>query len=276
MSARHRKTVSCFLALALFSSCCRAPATVWADSSKVENLFSADYVKLAGEDALHVLSVPSRWTGEEWLLAGFAAGAVVAVGAWADKPIEEEFQKHRTQSNDNFSKAVQPFGAEYSLGVLAAFELGGLAFHNENARATAQDGLVSSVIATGLITLPLKYTIGRKRPDQDSNPHKFSPFSGDDSFPSGHTTQAFAVASVIAEHYESPFVKIGSYGVASLVGYARMKRKAHWASDVLAGALIGTVVGREIVRFNRNKRSRYKISMILDGETVGAQVTHLW
>ena len=84
--------------------------------------------------------------------------------------------------------------------------------------------------------------------------------------------QAFAVASVKAEHYDSPLVKMGSYGVASMVGYARMERKAHWASDVLAAALIGKFIGREIVHFNHDKR--YEISMIAGGDTAGAQVTH--
>lgn len=238
---------------------------------KVESLISREYGKLVLDDTWHVLSAPARWNEKDWLIAGLGAGAVVAVGAWADKPIEKEFQKHRTKSNDDFSKAVQPFGAEYSFGVLGAFEVGGLVFRDDNARAVAQDGLASSIVAAGILTPSLKYAIGRKRPSQDSNPHKFSPFSGSASFPSGHVTQAFAVASVIADHYDSPLVKIGSYGVASMVGYARMERQAHWASDVLAGALIGTFVGRTIVHFNKEKR--YELSVIADGDMVGAQVT---
>ena len=101
--------------------------------------------------------------------------------------------------------------------------------------------------------------------------HHFRSFSGDDSFPSGHTTQAFAVASVIAEHYDPLWIKIASYGVAVMVGYARMEENAHFASDVLAGAIIGTVVGRSVVHFNHDKR--YEVSPYVDGSTVGAQVT---
>jgi membrane-associated phospholipid phosphatase len=97
-------------------------------------------------------------------------------------------------------------------------------------------------------------------------------FGGDQSFPSGHATQAFAVASVIAESYDPMWVKLGSYGVASMVGYARMERNAHWASDVLAGALIGTFVGKTVVQFNKNRR--FEITPIVDGDTVGAKVTH--
>jgi membrane-associated phospholipid phosphatase len=239
---------------------------------RTENLLSLEYGKLVLDDTWHVLSSPARWNQKEWLWAGLGMGTVVAVGAWADKPIEKEFQKHRTKSNDNFSKAIEPFGAEYSFIVLGVFEVYGLAFHNDNARAVAQDGLASSIIAASIITPSLKAAIGRKRPSQDAGPHEFSPFSGRHSFPSLHATQAFAVASVIAEHYDSPLVKIGSYAVASMVGYARMEQKAHWASDVLAGALIGSLVGREIVHFNRDKR--YEISLITDENMVGAQFTH--
>ncbi len=272
----NRKIVSGFLVLNLFGFNFYGPAAAWADSGvknpKVEDLLSTDYVKLAGDDTWHVLSSPARWNEKDWLLAGLGTGAVVATAAWADKPIEKEFQRHRSKSNDDFSKAIQPFGAEYSFAVLGAFELGGLAFHDDNARAAAQDGLASSIVAAGIITPSLKYAVGRKRPSQSASPRHFSPFSGGDSFPSGHTTQAFAVASVIAEHYDSPLIKVGSYGVASMVGYARMERKAHWASDILASALIGTFVGRAIVHFNHDRR--YEISMIADGDTVGAQVTH--
>ncbi len=247
----------------------------WADQEKtpkVENLISQDYGKLILDDSWHILSSPARWNGEDWFKAGLVTGSVIAVGALADRSIEKAIQRNRTRRNDNFSKAIQPFGAEYTFAVLGAFEVGGLVFKDENARATAQDGLASSIIAAGLLTPSLKYATGRKRPSQDTSSHRFTPFGGDDSFPSGHTTQAFAVASVIAEHYDSHLIKIGAYGTATLVGFARMERKAHWASDVLAAAFIGTFVGREIVHFNHDKR--YEISMIASGDTVGAQVTH--
>ncbi len=246
----------------------------WADQEKapkVENLVSREYGKLVLDDAWHALSSPSRWDEEDWIRGVLMTGAVVATASWADKPVEKMFQRHRKKNNDDFSKAIQPLGAEYSFAILGAFEVGGLIFKDDNARATAQDGLAASIVAAGIITPALKYAVGRKRPSQENNPHKFSPFNGYNSFPSGHTTQAFAVASVIAEHYDSHLVKISSYGLASLVGYARMERRAHWASDVLAAAFIGTLVGRQIVHFNHEKR--YQFSVIADQDTVGAQVT---
>ena len=89
--------------------------------------------------------------------------------------------------------------------------------------------------------------------------HYFTPFSSSNaSFPSGETTQAFAVASVIAAHYDSLWVKVSSYGIASLVGIARIYEDAHWTSDALAGALIGTAVGMAIVHYNEKRRKAHK------------------
>jgi len=124
----------------------------------------------------------------------------------------------------------------------------------------------------GIITPLFKIGIGRSRPNRGKGAHDFHPFSSNASFPSGHVTQAFAVASVIAEHYDSWYAKVGSYGLASMVGYARVEHNAHWVSDTLAGALIGTIVGTTITKFNKSKR--YELSVIADRKTVGLKATH--
>ena len=71
------------------------------------------------------------------------------------------------------------------------------------AKAVALDGLSASIIAAGLINTPLKYAVGRSRPSKDQGACHFAPLSGNDSFASGHTTQAFALATVIAEQCAS-------------------------------------------------------------------------
>lgn len=58
---------------------------------------------------------------------------------------------------------------------------------------------------------------------------------------------------MIAEHYDSIWSKAASYGLASMVGYARLNNNYHWASDELAGAAIGTLVGHVVVHFSRNR-----------------------
>jgi membrane-associated phospholipid phosphatase len=63
------------------------------------------------------------------------------------------------------------------------------------------------------------------------------------------------MASVISLHADSPWVSAGAYGLAGLVGLARLETRDHYTSDVLAGALIGTGIGRAVVRVNAGKRS---------------------
>jgi len=239
---------------------------------KVEKLISLDYGKLVIDDAWHVATLPAQFDKNEWLLTGLGVSAIVSTMAFSDKSLQKETQEHRNKTKDNLAKAFQPFGAGYSFGILGAFELEGIVFNDERSKAVAQDGLAASIVALGIVTPSLKLIAGRSRPNKDKGAHDFHPFSSNDSFPSAHVTQAFAVASVIAEHYDSWYVKAGSYGVASMVGYARMERNVHWASDVLAGALIGTIVGTTITRFNKDRR--YKLSPVANENTVGLKVAH--
>ncbi len=147
-----------------------------------------------------------------------------------DRAFSEIVQRNHNDVTDAISRNIDPFGAEYSGGVLAAFYVGGALFDNPKARAVAQDGLASTLIASGIITPSLKLMFGRSRHEQGQGPHDFDFFNPHyTSFPSGHTTQAFAVASVIATHYESIWVKATAYGAASIVGYARIQRNKHWA-----------------------------------------------
>src|SRR3989337_440518 len=116
------------------------------------------------------------------------------------------------------------------------------------AKAVAMDAFAASLVSAGIITTSLKVITGRSRPEDDEGTYKFQPFGGHRSFPSGHTTQAFSLASVVAEHYDEWWIDTISYGIAGGVGLARVEQGAHFPSDVAAGALIGTIVGKAIVR----------------------------
>jgi membrane-associated phospholipid phosphatase len=102
----------------------------------------------------------------------------------------------------------------------------------------------------------LKLAFGRARPNQTEDPLSFHPFQGGyKALPSGHATQAFTVASVISAHSDKFWVSASAYTLASLVAFARVYHNDHWTSDVVAGALIGTAVGRGVVALNKRIRS---------------------
>jgi membrane-associated phospholipid phosphatase len=215
------------------------------------------YPEILIDDVRHVLTAPARWQKQEWQNLGLATAGVIGVAAILDRPVRDEMRRHAP--NNLFLHDVERFGAEYSLGVLGGFYLAGAIGNDDTAAAVAQDGLAACLIASGIVTPAIKFVTGRARPRANAGVAKFHPFSlsysTNSSFPSGHTTEAFALASVISSHYDETWVKFSSYTVAGLVGAARSYHDAHFASDVLAGALVGTLVGQSVVEHNRTLRS---------------------
>ena len=231
----------------------REPA-LGADLSSAAAVPATGLSQLVVQDARYVLRSPTLWDQGTWQDIGLIGLAVVSTAAVLDRPIQNAVQRNRNPTSDKVTRIFEPFGTKYSLAVLGGFYLAGAINDDPKATAVAQDGLAASLIASGLITPVLKLAVGRSRPAQDEGTYRFRPFGGNASFPSGHTTQAFAVASVIAAHYEPLWVKATAYGVASLVGYSRIYHNAHFASDVLAGAAIGSLVGTSLVAFNERLR----------------------
>ena len=87
--------------------------------------------------------------------------------------------------------------------------------------------LAKTFALTEITTHSLKYTVESKRPNGEKH-----------SFPSGHTAAAFAGSGFIQKRYGWEY-GIPAHLLAAFVGYSRIETKAHWASDVIAGAAIG-------------------------------------
>lgn len=224
------------------------------ETSSRESFFHWTIWKLVGADTTETGTSPAHWGSHDWLIAG---GATAGIGLTTiyDRDIQTTVQRNRNRTVNHVCNPAEALGAEYSFGVLGAFYIRGEVLKDLRATAGALDGLSASIIAAGLMNTPLKYAVGRRRPRKDQGGYHFAPVSGNDSFPSGHTTQAFALATVIAEQRPSPWVKFGSYDGASKVGDARLNNKTHSAADVLAAAAIGTFVGHEVVHVNQNHRT---------------------
>jgi hypothetical protein len=210
-------------------------------------------------DVRDILGAPLSWKAPQW---GRFSLAVAGVGAAAllDRSVRDAERRNHNHFADQIAKGFEPLGGAGAFGVLGAFYLDGLVRGDSRAREVAEDGVVASLIAGGVIAPVLKLAVGRSRP-RDTN--KTFDRGGGSSFPSGHTTEAFAVASVIASHYDAPWIKYVSYGSATLVAYARIHHQAHFLSDVTAGALIGTVTGLAVVHRNDEERRRFAFTPIL-------------
>lgn len=99
---------------------------------------------------------------------------------------------------------------------------------------------VGGLAINSMVTYGLKYTINRERP-YDKYPLLINPYKLEDSrsFPSGHTSTAFSVATSLAIQYKKWYVVVPAYMWASSVGYSRLYLGEHYPSDVFVGAAVG-------------------------------------
>jgi membrane-associated phospholipid phosphatase len=250
------------------------PSQVSPLAAPVEDLFKKNYWYLVVLDVKEVFTAPARWDTRDWLVLGGIAAGIGTVAVF-DEDIERGIRRNRNDTLTSIFDNVQPFGNEYAIGVVGTFYIYGEIFKDPRAKTTALDAISATAIASGIIDNSLKYVIGRGRPTDNHGAYNFQPFSGRDSFASGHATEAFALASVISEHYDTPWVQVTSYGLASMVGYARLNNNRHWPSDVLAGAAIGTFVGKTVVHFNQNHR-QVSVKPIVGPDIHGAQMSVAW
>ena len=141
------------------------------------------------------------------------------------------------------SQVISYAGSVYGLGAVAGtFYLIGRKNNDYRARETgllSAEALVNSMITEAA----LKGITQRARPTDGRERSEF--FDGGNSFPSGHSTQAWAVATVIAHEYKDrPAVQIAAYGIASAVSVARFTGHKHYISDVLVGSALGFGIGK--------------------------------
>ncbi len=133
---------------------------------------------------------------------------------------------------------------------------------------------IKALAWTSMITLALKTAIGRYRPYTNKGPYQteFLDFylnAKFHSFPSGHTSSIFALTTVLAAQTKSRFGKWMAYSFAASVGFQRMMDRKHWASDVIAGALIGHLVGNWVLRKNDASKDNLYVGPYANGKTVG-------
>ncbi|MFI5119956.1 MAG: phosphatase PAP2 family protein [Thermoanaerobaculia bacterium] len=206
-----------------------------------------------------IATAPARFDSRDWAEVAAISGGLVFVGTRDDR-IDAWVQGHRSKQTEGFARIVTPFGSWAAIGVSVVALSGGLVAHNERLLDTGRDAVEAEILAAGIVTPALKEAVGRVRPSDGSDGDEFKPFSGNASFPSGHTTEAFAVASVLAARADGWVVPVVSYTLASCVGYARVHDRAHWASDTIAGGLVGTLIGRTVVRRQQAEKTEAETS----------------
>lgn len=159
-------------------------------------------------------------------LYGFTAGSIIAgtsTGRQLETNIRNGFDANRKHTAiDDYTQYVP------ALAVFA-MDAAGLKGRYRPGDQLLMYGL--GVISTAAVVQPMKRIIGRERPNG----------SDSKSFPSGHTSTAFAAAEFLNQEYgqQYPWVSVAGYATAGLTGYLRMYNDKHWLGDILAGAAIG-------------------------------------
>jgi membrane-associated phospholipid phosphatase len=208
------------LVLAVVVAVC--PATAGAQSFvSIFTELPADFGHLAAPSNLAIL--------------GIAGG-----GSLALHPKDDEIAQRANDADDIFmAGGVLGDGATHAAAGLTLFIAGRVA-HNRKSAQLGVD-LLRAQIVSGVITDGLKLATNRTRPD-----------GRDYSFPSGHTSSAFATAAVLNSTFGWK-AGVPAYIVSTYVASSRMANYRHFATDVLFGAGIGIASGRAVTFDHRNR-----------------------
>jgi len=193
---------------------------------------------------------PFNFSSTEWLYtAGILGGTFLVVSV--DQEITNEVGRVtiNTLNNDFWDiptrYGITPYAIVFSLSTYAA----GLLFKNDNTRITGRL-LLESLTISGVGIIAIRYLAGRQRPYYEKGEWAFEGFQSSNefqSFPSGHTSVAFALSTVLAERIDNFLARLGFYSMAALTATARVLNNQHFLSDVIWGALLGFGAGMYVI-----------------------------
>jgi len=223
-----------------------APPTPQKRSSKSFTGSLGTAVKTIGEDELHLIKSPFSPGALKWdaLVVG-ATGILIA----NDESVLHQVPASWHSTSLNISNA-----GLYGLGATAGGILvTGLITHDEHALDTGIRSAEASIDSV-ILYAALKAVLARQRPYTGQGEGRF--FAGNwtaGSFPSGHATLAWTLASVMTHEYPNWPMRLLMYGVATAVSTTRVTGGVHFPADVFSGSVIGFGVGTYVAHRDRPK-----------------------
>jgi len=188
-----------------------------------------------------------------WFAAASATG--VAAAALGDGWAWRASQGSLGPQTRGLARFAEQLGNPLVVGpaLLASYATGRIAGLPGLSAASAR--VAGATLGAAVIGEGLKLAVGRARPaSAPGDPGDFRPFGRlDASFPSVHTTVAFAAASAIHSEARARWVPWVVYPAAGVVGWSRVHDGQHWLSDVAAGAALGFWAGRTLDRIERGQ-----------------------
>lgn len=193
-----------------------------------------------------------------YLAAGSAA--LLAGGSQIDSPVLRGVQTQYSGEMKDFLSVTNEFGSSKMLPATAGVFAVSLLTDDARFQDAAFTSLQSLVYSTTAV-FAVKYAVGRLRPESGAGDAAFDAFSGNTSFPSGHTATAFAVVTPWVMYYPNP-VTYGLFALSAGTAVARIAKDRHWPTDVLAGAAIGYFTAHYLSERHQKAAQSY------DGPTV--------
>ena len=212
-----------------------------------------------GEDAGELVKAPFHMDKDAALKTTAALAGIGASMVWLDAPLDNLVvtdapawqPAHRLASLTSWYGRSGGHAALVAAGIVGTVAAAGWMADEDRMVDTAAI-MGEAVVFTTVVTYAGKMVFGRRRPYNDEGPHRFRWFvaPGNEpsvSFPSGHSATAFALAGAGAGRHPHWYVQIPAYLLATSAGLQRMDARMHWASDVLAGGLLGYAVSSFLV-----------------------------
>lgn len=209
------------------------------------------HIFLHDESAIWTSPARLRLHDLEWLApVAIATGAAIATDHHTQS---EVVSKDPTFNNNNINVSDGLVGGLIAVPV-ALFAKGqfGQDDHAREAGILGGEALADGVV----VEQALKLVFWRERPTVDSSRGRFfqSSAGADSSFPSAHSTIAWAAASAVAGEYPSPWAQAAVYSAATGVSLTRVLGRQHFPSDVLVGATAGWLIGHYVVKHHHKSR----------------------
>jgi membrane-associated phospholipid phosphatase len=227
-----------------------------------------------------ILKSPYTASASDWERIGIASAATGAF-FWADPEVKTLAQSNQNKTNNWLFGVDDYFDKEKVIPVTSGIYLVGLFSRNERIRVTGLY-VMEATFYSSVITYILKSGFGRSRPHTNDDHMTFRFFRGTHgrfrSFPSGHSTSAFAICTVMAKSMENNWWKTFWYGTAVMVGASRIYHNRHWLTDTVLGGFIGYTTTSYVVHFDEKKKQKkikvsgYYIQPFVTGNKFGLSI----
>ena len=267
-----------FISVLLLSLSLTSPA--YGDENIFNSISAIKYeARQLGSEAVEVATTPVDTKGYGLLGTFLTAGAVGLTYVY-DGNIRSRVQNIKSRSLDKATDAGNIVGNPFLHLGLAATVYGGAILADSPKYKDLGEMLGESVILADATSFVLKQAIGRGRPFVGGDKGSFRPFqfrNDYDSMPSMHTASAFAMASVLASQSENSLAQLFYYSAATFVGFSRMYKDKHWASDIILGAVIGELCGRVVTnRHKKNDDDELTLAPMVTGNSVSLALVGRW